>query len=201
MFAWRKWVAVATLSLVCLCAHAQGKRGIAVERYSDPETGVSFEYPSAWTAKMGLAYGDDPLREEDGKDHKSPPQERLRRGWEYSLGTVMGEEHVGEVSFAYALIPVKTDAECAARFSAWGGEGKPDTVVIHGVSFYHVPYTDAGLGHSWSFELYTTFQQGRCLGFSVGSNASRSDEPFPMTDADRAVSRDAEAVMKTVRLR
>jgi hypothetical protein len=182
----------------------QGKPATATKLYVDPQTGVSFRYPAAWTEKLAGGYGADPLEEEKGKDNASPAEQRLRVGW------VVGTDEEDKIyksfvmngsSFAYALLPEKTAEECRARFDGWSSLGKPTPVVLNGVSFHSVQYSDAGLGHSWQFDLYTTFRGGRCLGFSVGQNWSHSDEPFHMSKADEAVPSDSEQILKTLRFR
>jgi hypothetical protein len=179
--------------------------GTGIKIYSDLETGVSFQYPSAWTAEMGNGYGGDPLKEERGKDDASLPKERFRAGWAQA-----GEEEdeswpVTEVSFAYALLPEKTEKACASRFANWNGEGdeKPGTVrqMIHGLPFWVQSYSEAGLGHSWSFDLYTTFRHGRCLGFSVGSNFSRVDERPSVSKVAESVPSDPDEVFKSLRIK
>jgi hypothetical protein len=170
--------------------------------YFDPETGVSIRYPSAWKASMGQGYGNEPLTEYTTQNPK-PPKARLRVGWRFPINGPDPNDNeltVGQVTFAYAVLPEKTPTACRKAFDDWDTEGSKD-IVVDGAMFHGVEYQDAGLGHSWMVELYTTFHGGRCLGFSVGNQSSHWDDPLPFSKADEAVSADADGVFRSVRLR
>jgi hypothetical protein len=172
---------------------------MALRSYLDPETGVSVRYPAAWKKSVGSGYGGDPLTEYT-VDNPNPPKARLRVGWMFPVKEPDLSSPIAEdVSFAYAVLPAATATACSKAFDGWGSEGTED-VVVNGVKFHHVSYSDAGLGHSWSFELYSTFHNGHCLGFSDGDQISHPDDEMHFPRADRAVSTDADAVFHSLRL-
>jgi len=176
--------------------------------YTDPQTGVSFRYPAAWSSRNAGTYGGDPLDEEQGKDDARPPKLKLQVGWHsyshFRENTDTVETYTEDViTFAYAVLPEPTAESCAARFVAWeqdGADNKPDTVTVNGIQFVHITHQDAGLGHSWSSDVYTTFQHGNCLGFSVGSDTVYGVDPHKMSKAAQAVSMDTGAVLKSVKI-
>jgi hypothetical protein len=177
-------------------------RAMPLRSYFDPETGVSIRYPAAWKASMGQGYGNEPLTEYTTAN-PHPPKARLQVGWSFPINGPDpndSELTVAQVTFAYAVLPEKTPTTCRKAFDDWDTEGSKD-IVVHGVMFHGVEYQDAGLGHSWTVELYTTFHGGRCLGFSVGNQSSHPDDPLPFSHADEAVSADADGVFRSVRLR
>jgi hypothetical protein len=167
--------------------------------YLDPETGVSIRYPSAWKAGMGVGYGNEPLTDETTAN-PNPPKARLHIGWMFPVERAdPGTPTLEQVDFAYAVLPETTPDTCRKAFDDWASDGS-DEVVAGGITFHHVSFSEAGLSHSWSVELYSTFNGGRCLGFSVGDQIEHPDDKVPFSKADRAVSTDADAVFRSLRL-
>jgi len=193
----RVWGVAFFLLLGPSCVVAQQK-ATRMTTYVDPETGVTVRYPSAWTAEKSMLYGADPLVVNTEKN-PHPAQTRLGVGWDVpSLAAKDEAASVASSTFRYVVMREKTAAACAAAMNDWDEQGKPEDVVIHGTPFHHWSYSDAGLGHSWSFELYTTFRKGRCLGFSVGNEMSHPDEIKPFSAADQKVPSDANAIFRSL---
>jgi len=198
-----RWLLLLSLGLASTLS-GQAKPATAMKDYFDPETGVSFRYPAAWTKSMAGCYCSDPLEEEKGKDDARPPVLRLEVGWDTVSDTEDENRKAYSSSgstFAYALLPEKTAAACAARFDGWDSDGKGASIVVNGVNFHVVAYSDAGLGHSWQFDVYTIFRRGKCLGFSAGTSHSWLDEPVRSPKRRIAVPSDPDEVFKTVRFR
>jgi hypothetical protein len=121
----------------------------------------------------------------------------VRLGWQATEQGASPDDLVStRQSFAYAVLRFPDAASCRKAFESRDSEGGGKDEVLRGVSFRHISYSDAGLGHSWSFEVYTTFHAGHCLAFSSGAETAHVDEGTPQK---KDTGGSPEGIFKTLR--
>jgi len=149
----RNLLLLASLCVATLAAHAQ------LTTYSDPATGVTFQYPSVWkkvpkpdtmTQPMILMAGINPVI-----DFEFSPKGNL-----YEKTNLVG------LDFLYYTAPAANAAACSKIVTdAAGSDSKPNTKTIHGVAFQHIQTSNSGMCHEMSADIYSIYRNGACYLF------------------------------------
>ncbi len=149
----------------------------AVTSFRDPETGVSFRYPSSWRP---LEAG-GPVDAPSFTAAVGPP-----RGTQAFLaaGTPLARTDLLGISFAWTVKP-KMDAAACARMATdalpMGTELSPET--IHGVQFHRGTGGDNGMCHHASATLDTAWREGSCYFFERDLETTCPNINTPGADA------------------
>jgi hypothetical protein len=192
-------VCVAQTSSRAAARHPEADRFVA---WHDAATGVSLRYPARWNVDSAQGYSDDPLlRSSVGGDVRILVPV-FARGWWFPVPSQSGgDPFVESRAFSFALLPETTDPGCATHFAAAADSGvAADVATFHGMHYAHVVSSNDGAGHSWKYDLYTTFHKRQCLGFSVRQSTDHPDEVPTFTAAQAAVPRDPMEIMRSVRI-
>jgi hypothetical protein len=158
--------------------------------YRDQANGISFRYPSDWTtdATQLIFYGSDPLllrlNADEGYDEPI-----ARMGWIFRTQSKV-QPTAGGVSFVYAILPEKDTESCKQRALRWNEDSGSTSgfIVVNGIRLSHGVEQDAGVGHSWSYDIFTVFDHAKCYGFQASLNNSHVDKWKPTANDSRAVA-------------
>jgi hypothetical protein len=179
-----------TLFLVTLSVAGQ------TSTYSDPTTGVTFQYPSVWkkvpkpdamTQPMFIMAGINPVI-----DVEFSPKGNL-----YEKTNLVG------LDFLYYTAPATNAAACAKiAVDTAGTDSKPDTKTIHGVAFQHIQTSNSGMCHEMSAEIYSVYRNGVCHLFEedfMNVCAGVVEGTRGLTDTEtKALQRHLDAIMQSV---
>ena len=181
---------------------------VKLKTYHDPQYGVSFQYPTAWTAdpKMGFylltnilirpnGFLDDALMKVGLKGPMNP--DHLDHG-PYSGTNLDG------IEFVYTVLPQTKAESCYERLKYDGVDEdnhKQTNVVIHGVEFTRVIGGDAGLGHGADRDMYGAYRGGRCYLFEAGIHTWNGGDPkFMASKQINKLRAQLTAVMRSVKI-
>jgi hypothetical protein len=184
-------------------AHAQVRE--TLKTYHDPQYGVTFTYPSTWSASPNL----DPFYLMTDILHPRPDDS----GYEQALMKVSfknntldhGRPILDGVEFVYFVLPQITAAVCYARIRDLAdpsqGDRSPANVVIHGITYLHLSTGDAGLNHQARRELYAAYLGTRCYLFEAGIHSHNGGNPaFLLSTQNETVKLQLPAIMQSVRI-
>jgi hypothetical protein len=153
-----------------------------VMRFNDPNFGVSFRYPAAWT------FADDepfyiPLSI-SLSDSSSQSRPRALVFAKSLPGVESTHTTFAGVGFGYDAHQVASSDACKglAR-SGDNPDGKIDQKTIHGIAYWHGTSASAGLGHGIEEDIYTTLAGNSaetCLRFDLAvQSVNIADETPP----------------------
>jgi len=193
------------MAIAGIALHAQSAK---LKTYHDPQYGVSFQYPAAWTAdpKMGFylltnilirpnGFLSDPLMKVGLKGPMNPDH--------HDDGSYSGTNLDG-IEFVYTVLPQTKAESCYERLKYDGVDEdnhKQTNVVIHGVEFTRVIGGDAGLGHGADRDMYGAYRGGRCYLFEAGIHTWNGGDPkFMASKQINKLRAQLTAVMRSVKI-
>jgi hypothetical protein len=188
--------------LVCFLLGSVASRAQWLKSFHDPNSGVGFFYPAAWSNGPEVSFYLD--SEITTFDKTGPIAPRAKVG--FVANTKHGEyagTNLSGVQFVYNEIPDKDAAECRKRVTDLADDQRPaDTVTVNGIAYTHYLGGDAGLGHGAERKIYSTYREGRCVLFEESMHTFSMDDPKALSDEKRAqLWRQLDAVMQSVRFR
>ena len=168
-----------------------------LSRYTDPKTGVSFQYPSVWKTSPGNS---NYLPNTMDNTYGNP-----RASFEFSpKGNLYEKTNLSSLRFDYVTAPGKDLAGCTQRALGQGNQVPSHAVTIDGTAFQEFATGDAGMCHRVRNVVDVTYAAGQCLAFSRDFATICPDvEPGeqPLTDVQtRALQHHLDDVMQSVRI-
>lgn len=135
--------------------------------YTDPQHGVSFQYPSVWQATTQFAYHPPALT---GSDRAKPIA-----SFGYSEGGFPRNRNVGPysgtdmegVGIVYSAVPAANAEECDAMAAAISDSPKHSRVVLGQRTFSDYETGEDGMSQSISGDLYVTYENRACYFFEA----------------------------------
>ena len=134
---------------------------VQLTTYSDPKTGVTFQYPSVWKPVADPAnYGQSLVRE---NSNNITPVFAVEFSQEGNLYEKTNLEGLGYVYFA---APSPNIAACATLGDVNQGQPpKPTYTTIHGLRFQHSTGGDGGMSQWMTSDAYSVYRNGTCYIF------------------------------------
>jgi len=181
---------VVALFMATLSAHAQ------LTTYSDPKTGVTFQYPTVWLPSdkapsyLGPSFTSDTAQ--------------LRASFTFAANSNLYKKTLLlSLVFSYFIAPTTDAASCLKLAQdASGVDLKPKPVVIHGVSYQEVDGSDAGMCHEQSNQIDLTYRDNQCFVFERDFNTEcygADDHKRQLTAAEmKALQHHLDAIMQSV---
>lgn len=167
-------------------------------QFSDPSTGVSFQYPKDWKQAVGNQFYLGP---------GMVPEKAEVRGavaWKAWAATEDAKTTLAGAQFIYALQKDVSSADCAHPHTEGNTtDSTVDTVTIRGVAYAHNRAEDAGMCHQEKEDVYTTYRNHACYLFDLSVHSICSGVVDGMRDATPAELAAVDAtllgILKTVR--
>lgn len=171
-----------------------------VTTFQDPETGISFRYPTDWrplspagplpepafAATAGAAQGSEAFA---------------------AAGTPYAKTNLAGLSFGWTVKPGLSDSQCTALATRALQQSKPGHESINGVSYTRVEGGDAGMCHQRSAVIDAATHNGKCFLFERDMDTICPDIKGPGQDVALSAAQQAtlrsglDAVMASVQLR
>jgi hypothetical protein len=178
--------------------------------YRDPRYGVTFVYPTNWSAGPNLDsfyLMTDILQPIPGSDTSVTRYEQalMKVGFRNAGKVDYERTNLDGVEFVYFVLPNATSDACYTRIrslaDASQGDHSPTNIAIHGVTYLHLSTGDAGLGHGASRELYAAYLGSRCYLFEEGIHSyNGGDGKFLTSKQYLTLKAQLGAVMHSVRI-
>lgn len=172
-----------------------------VTTYSDPDTGVSFRYPSTWRPWHSGSVMYPP-----GLSQAAGPA-RITQVFDPQLSAWAKTNLVG-LSFSYAVkTGVSAEACTQLGTGSTAGSKAATAEMINGIAFGRVEGSDAGMCHQRSSMVDTALRGSRCFVFerdldTVCPEVRGLSNPVALTAAQTSALRaELDGVMASVRLR
>lgn len=180
----------AVLFVTAMAAYAQNAT------YSDPKTGVTFQYPTVW-----VPYDKAPSYM--GPSFTSETAQPRAAFTFTNDNNVYRKTLLLSLIFSYFVVPTTDNASCLKLAQdASGGDLKPNPVVIHGVSYQEVDGGDAGMCHEQASQIAITYRNNQCFVFERDFNTEcvgADDTKRKLTAAEnKALQRHLDAIMQSV---
>jgi hypothetical protein len=191
------WLALTTLS-----SSAQTPGPVASAsphlHFTDPATGVSFDYPSVWKKVMR-------------SDGFSPPEAFTPDDHLVVMVQFTGAENfyrhtdLEALDFLFLTAKETSAAACEKRVTGLNDDEHPlpPPQTINSVRFWHATGGEGSAGHSIDYEVYGTYRGGLCYLFEedfTEASAGMIDGSRPLTKTERAaLRRHLDAIIRTVR--
>jgi len=154
-----------------------------VMRFNDPNYGVSFRYPAAWTFAQDEPFY-IPLSISLAGDSSSQSRPRALV-FAKSLPRVEAWPHTtfAGVGFGYDAHQVASADACRGlAHSGDNPDGKIDQTTIGGITYWHATSASAALGHGIEEDIYTTLAGNSaetCLRFDLAVQSVHVDGETP----------------------
>jgi hypothetical protein len=167
-------------------------------RFSDPVTGVSFQYPKEWKQATGNQFylGQDFV-----------PENAEVRGaviWKAWDKTEDAKTTLAGAQFLYAVQKDASSADCAHPvINDPASDSTVDTVTVGGIAYAHNHGEEGGMCHEEKEDIYATYRNGACYLFDLSVHSICSGVVDGMRDATPAELADVDArlmkILKTVK--
>jgi len=164
--------------------------------YSDPKTGVTFQYPSVWVpydkapSYMGPSFISETVQP--------------RASFTFTNdNNVYRKTLLLSLIFSYFVVPTTDAASCLKLVQdASGGDLQPKPVVIHGVSYQEIDGGDAGMCHEQGNQIAITYRNNQCFIFERDFNTEcygADDTKRKLTAAEnKALQRHLDTIMQSI---
>jgi hypothetical protein len=143
------------VTLISVLSAAAQSAPIPLSTYTNPGTGVSFQYPSVWRVVPRPAAMTPPSLIDKGLqplvDVEFSPKGNL-----YEKTNLVG------LNFLYFKVPAKSVEACYQIGEADSGDVHTQVVTLNGVTYQHSSGGGAATCHEISYGVYATFRDGQC---------------------------------------
>jgi hypothetical protein len=171
---------------------------VPMKVFTDPATGVSFDYPAPWTLTHQASFYLSPMI-------LIPDQAAQAIVYFNPAGNLYSKTNLGGLEFTYLALPESNQASCLKSVVQLDPEAKPPaTITINGTEFFHFITGDAGLCHQASRDIYGTYRGRSCLLFEAAFYTicpDPDDGRSELTPAQsKALKRHLDTIVQTIRI-
>jgi hypothetical protein len=190
MRAWLVWIGF----IVAAVSAAQTAKPVPVMSFTDHASGMSLEYPSAWTRVKGPEDYCSSGVTLNGRDGSARPSFSVDFSGD---GSSYANTSLASLNFAFG-VKSGISAEGCQQIAAANGHAK--RVVFHGVTYASGQESGCGGGHGLDEQVFTTMRGTTCYIFEEDFFTASPEGARDLTRAEMdALQRQLDAILQSVR--